>query len=138
MLVTIQGKAAADVADLIERHRKGEQVEEVVLLVKATMRSAEDTRTASRGMDHVAKVSLNTAIRVTGDEADEFSERLDEVAAEQERTNRESKGQLNVADSIDDEYSGLSHKEAQKLCKDRTLNARGSRLELIQRLRDNG
>lgn len=121
-----------EVAELITRFNRDEDVGDVVIICSCSLRAVEKAKTAHRGKDRVAKFSMDTAIIATGDEGEELLERLTEVRLERERGN-----QGNLADSIEDEYTGLTHRQAQALCKERGLNGKGSRLELIQRLREN-
>lgn len=136
-LLAIQGKASAEVEKMIRAFEAGEQVDDVAIIVHGSLRAVETAKTAHRGRDQVAKFSMNSALLATGAEGEELLERLEEVRAEERASKTEAGGQQNVADAVDDEYSGLSHAEARELCKTRSLNAKGSRLELIQRLREN-
>lgn len=136
-LLSISGKAAAPVAEIIRRHQKDQPVGEVALIVRASLAATSDVNTAHRGKDHVARFRMDTVILATDEEGEELLDRLNEVRAEDDRANAEKAGQGNLADSKDDEYAGLTHHEARSLCKERKLSAKGSRLELIQRLRDN-
>lgn len=126
--VQLQGRA--DTGEAIRRATKGDKI---VLVVEGTVRAFEDSSPAHRGDIVVAKARVGECIVLTGDEYDEFMGRLSE-----QRADRKSPGQTTITDAPDDEYSGLSHFEARALCKDRGLNARGSRDALIQRLRENG
>lgn len=136
-LLQVNGKVSAEgVKAIIDADRKGRQPQEVAIIVRATLRATEDVRTSSRGKDRVAKFTLDSAILASGEEADDLLERLAEARAGAKGDHENGTPPLDSP--VEDEYSGIDHVTARRLCKERGLNARGSLVELRQRLRENG
>lgn len=138
-MVTITGKVPVvdkRLQQMIDRFENDKPTETVALICRVDLTKTSLETTQSTGKRHVAHVRMDSAIIATSDEGDELLERLTEARAEA-AGDEKAGGTANLADSIEDEYSGQSHAQLRKLCKEREINAKGSRLELAQRLRAN-
>jgi hypothetical protein len=135
-LLKITGKATAEgVADLLEKWENDEEVGEVAILVLATMTKGEKARTAHRGKDRVATLSMSTAILASGDEHRTLVNRLGEERA---RIENEKSGQRDLLKDHKFELEQKSVVELKAICKDRALGQAGSKADLVQRIIDAG
>lgn len=108
--------------------------DEVVAVVTGPFRAFEDVRRQQGGLVTVGKVTTGEIMVLTGEEADEFRERLQEQRRVRgDNVNPEQGG---LSSGLGEDYEAWQFRDLQAECKNRDVNAKGSRAELIERLRE--